>query len=191
MGNIGTVFRFGGQYLRRYWTRLAAGIIFGILFGLTSASFMLATKEVVNRMTPAVAVAAVAPEITSTNFSSPDAAPVGFTARFKTGAAAFKARAETAAEQRVDPWLPKSGRDIDWRQFLGGLLFLPLLAAMRGFCGYLSSYCISWVSERVVNDLRGDVLEKLSGLSLDYFNRSTIGDMLTRVSGDTGSCKNA
>ena len=49
MGNIGTVFRFGGHYLRRYWTRLAAGIIFGILFGLTSASFMLATKEVVNR----------------------------------------------------------------------------------------------------------------------------------------------
>jgi subfamily B ATP-binding cassette protein MsbA len=186
MGNIGTVFRFGGHYLRRYWTRLAAGIVFGILFGLTSASFMLATKEVVNRMTPAVAVAAAAPETTSTNLSSTNAAPAGFTARFKAGAAAFKVRAETAADQLVDPWLPKSGRDIDWRQFLGGLLFLPLLAGMRGFCGYLSSYCMAWVSEHVVNDLRGDVLEKMSSLSLDYFNRSTTGDMLTRVSGDTG-----
>ena len=45
---------------------------------------------------------------------------------------------------------------------------------------------MAWVSEHVVNDLRGDVLEKMSGLSLDYFNRSTTGDMLTRVSGDTG-----
>ena len=45
---------------------------------------------------------------------------------------------------------------------------------------------MAWVSERVVNDLRGDVLEKMSSLSLDYFNRSTTGDMLTRVSGDTG-----
>ena len=53
-----------------------------------------------------------------------------------------------------------SGRAIDWRQFLGGLLFLPLLAGLRGFCGYLSSYCMAWVSEHVVNDLRGDVLKK-------------------------------
>jgi subfamily B ATP-binding cassette protein MsbA len=42
------------------------------------------------------------------------------------------------------------------------------------------------VSERVVNDLRGDVLEKLSSLSLDFFNRSATGDLLTRVNGDTG-----
>jgi subfamily B ATP-binding cassette protein MsbA len=41
------------------------------------------------------------------------------------------------------------------------------------------------VSERVVNDLRCDVLEKLSGLSLDFFNRATMGDLLTRVNGDT------
>ena len=116
-------------------TRLAAGIIFGILFGLTSASFMLATKEVVNRMTPAVAVAAVAPEITSTNLSSPTPRR-SESSQVEDRAAAFKARAETAADQRVDPWLPKSGRDIDWRQFLGGLLFLPLLAGMAVFCGY-------------------------------------------------------
>jgi len=57
--------------------------------------------------------------------------------------------------------------------------------AIRGFVGYLSSYCMAWVSERVVNDLRVDVLKKLTGLSLDFFNRSTLGDLLTRVNGDT------
>jgi len=65
------------------------------------------------------------------------------------------------------------------------VLFFPLLVAIRGFVGYLSSYCMAWVSERVVNDLRVDVLKKLTGLSLDFFNRSTLGDLLTRVNGDT------
>jgi ABC-type multidrug transport system fused ATPase/permease subunit len=106
------------------------------------------------------------------------APPTGFTAQ-------LKAKAERTTERLVDPWLPKAGRPIDWRQFLGGLLFLPVLVALRGFSGYLSSYCMAWVSERVVNDLRGDVLAKLSSLSLDFFNRSTTGDLYTGVSGDT------
>ncbi len=95
---------------------------------------MLATKEVVNRITPAAAVAAApAPGTTSTDLASTNAAPAGFTARFKAGAVAFKDRAETAASQLVAPWLPKSGRAIDWRQFLGSLLFLPLLAGFAAF----------------------------------------------------------
>jgi subfamily B ATP-binding cassette protein MsbA len=67
------------------------------------------------------------------------------------------------------------------------LFFFPVLVAIRGLAGYLSSYCLAWTSERVVNDLRLDVLKKLSSLSLDYFNRSTMGDLLTRVNGDTAS----
>ena len=189
MGNIGTVFRFGAQYLRRYRTRLIAGILLGVLFGLTTASFVWATKVLIGRMTPELPAAVAA---TETNLSATNAIATGLMGQLKADARALKvtvkkikARAETASDRWVDPWLPKMGRPIDWRQFLGGLLFLPILVALRGFCGYLSTYCLSWVSERVVNDLRCDVLEKLSGLSLDFFNRATMGDLLTRVNGDT------
>jgi hypothetical protein len=41
MGNIRTVFRFGWVYLRRYWTRLAAGILFGIVFWVDERRFHL------------------------------------------------------------------------------------------------------------------------------------------------------
>ena len=54
-----------------------------------------------------------------------------------------------------------------------------------GFVGYLSSYCLAWVSERVITDLRLDVLAKLESLSIDYFNRATMGDLLGRVQTDT------
>ena len=43
------------------------------------------------------------------------------------------------------------------------------------------------VGERTVNDLRGDVLEKLQSLSLDYFNRTSMGDLLQRINGDTAA----
>lgn len=85
----------------------------------------------------------------------------------------------------VDPWLPLSGRKLDWRQIMGGFLLLPVLVAIRSFLGYFSSYCMNWVSERMMNDLRYEVLEKLYQLSLDFFNRSTMGDLLTRINNDT------
>ena len=52
MGNIGPVLRFGAQYLRRYWPRFVTGLVLGILFGLTPASFVWATKVMIGRMTP-------------------------------------------------------------------------------------------------------------------------------------------
>jgi subfamily B ATP-binding cassette protein MsbA len=94
-------------------------------------------------------------------------------------------RAGAAIASALDPWLPQAGRPIDWRQILGGFLLLPVLVATRSFLGYLSSYCMNWVSERMMNDLRYEVLEKLYQLSLDFFNRSTIGDLLTRINNDT------
>ncbi len=87
----------------------------------------------------------------------------------------------------VDPWLPRTGRPIDGRQIIGGLLFLPLLVGLRGLGQYLSAIFMASMGERTVNDLRADVLEKLQSLSLDYFNRTSMGDLLQRINGDTAA----
>ncbi|MPM87788.1 putative multidrug export ATP-binding/permease protein [bioreactor metagenome] len=44
---------------------------------------------------------------------------------------------------------------------------------------------MGWVGERVIRDLRLDIMEKLSSLSLDFFNRSSTGDLLTRINVDS------
>ncbi|MBI3191139.1 MAG: ABC transporter ATP-binding protein, partial [Pedosphaera parvula] len=77
------------------------------------------------------------------------------------------------------------------QQVAGVLILLPLLMALRGFLGYFSSYFMGWVSERAINDMRLDVLIKLNSLSLDFFNRSTMGDLMTRVNGDTAALHRA
>src|SRR5947208_1700425 len=167
MHDLVRVLRFGWPYFRKYWSRLSAGILLGVLFGLSNASFVWATKTLITRMSPK------------------PAAPKVQRAEQQELSRQLKARIEQQTGAWVDSWLPSVGRPVDWRQIVGGVLFFPLLVAIRGFVGYLSSYCMAWVSERVVNDLRVAVLRKLSDLSLDFFNRSTLGDLLTRVNGDT------
>ena len=105
----------------------------------------------------------------------------------QTAGAQHDSRLEKITYRAVDSWLPRVGREIDTRQVIGGLLFLPLLVGLRGLSRYLSAWAMASVGERVVNDLRCDVLKKLQSLSMDYFNRSTMGDLMMRVNGDTAA----
>ena len=172
MSHLRNILRFGGPYLKRYWARFVAGVLLGVLFGLSNASFLWAVNTLIKRMSPPAAITA--------SVSAPPAVAPGY---WRGQVAQWK----ESIDRAVDPWLPMMHRRVDWRQITGGLLLLPLLVALRGYLGFLSSYCLAWVSERVVNDLRIDVLKKLTGLSIDFFNRSTMGDLLTRVNGDTAA----
>ena len=60
MHQIRDVLRFGAPYLRRYWARLAAGILFGVLFGLSNGSFIWATHTLTSRLSPPAATAGTA-----------------------------------------------------------------------------------------------------------------------------------
>jgi len=169
MHNIKTIFGFGWVYLRRYWFRLTAGVLLGALFGLTNASFIWATKTLIERFSQKDGTALVMPSKPASQKAS----------------AAWTSRVRKGVNEFMDPWLPRANRAFDWRQGVGALFFLAMLSAVRGSTNYLSSYCIGWVSERMIRDMRMDVLKKLSSLSLDFFTRATTGDLLTRINGDT------
>lgn len=178
MRDLKTVLSFGWQYMRPYWRRLVAGIAFGIVCGFTASLFLGALGELTERLEPPDEE-----EVTEAKPRQSRHAEIEVEALsgFQKRAAEWKASAKAA----LDPWLPRIGVPLDAQRIWGGLLFLPLIALLRGTTDYLSNYCTSWVSERVINDLRCDVLGKLTSLSLDYFNRATTGDMLTRVNMDT------
>jgi ATP-binding cassette, subfamily B, bacterial MsbA len=178
MQDLVKVMRFGWPYLRRYLGRFCSGVALAVLFGLTNALLLWAINTILVRMSPEPTAVAGAAAVLVEQGTLGE----------------WKSALQKTTEAAVDPWLPRSGRKADWRQIVGGLLLFPLLAALRGFVGYGSSYCLAWVSERVVNDLRVEVLRKLSSLSLDYFNKATTGDLITRVNGDTSMlqhCLNA
>src|SRR5439155_20647743 len=186
MNQIRKVLDFGRIYLRRYWGRLIAGILMGVLFGMSNASFVWATRTLTDRLTPESKALTNRLERLS-----PDLVAADKKGKLPSPFSPHLNKLKQRVDRAIDPWLPKQGVRLDWKMFLGGLLFLPLLVTVRSVTDYLSNYCMGWVSERVVNDLRIDVPTKLSTLSLDFFNRSTTGDMLTRITGDTANLQRA
>lgn len=171
MGNLKSIFLFGWPYLKRYRARLAAGILLGFLYGASNASFLWATKTLFTRLAPPSEQATAKPS------DKPHPVRGALSVNFE--------KYQKSAEKVLDAWLPLQGRKLDVREVIGGMFLLPVLVFFRGAMGYLGAYCMTWVSERVIRDLRLDLLAKLNTFSLDFFNRSTIGDLLGRVNGDT------
>jgi len=68
--------------------------------------------------------------------------------------------------------------------------FFPLAAAYTGITvavgavSFADRYLSVWVGERFLTDLRTDLYRHLHTLSLDFFERRQLGDVLSRLTGD-------
>ena len=159
--------------------RLWISVFAAVCFGVSNAFVLWTIKAVLHRLEPPKTQIVVESNI------EPLSQNAGFASEWIDGAMAKKETLQQYSEALSKEWLPGYGEDITLQQILGACLLVPLVAGFRGGMEFISKYGISWVGERVVNDLRIRVFGKLSGLSMDYFNRSKMGDMLTRINGDT------
>jgi len=103
--------------------------------------------------------------------------------------------ASTAA-QLVPPYLTmplmdevlipfQNGKPIDWPlvgMYLGGLFGAAVLAWVLG---WIRTYILSLVSERMGRDLRTTTYDHLLGLSLEYFGGKRTGDLMARIGNET------
>ena len=174
MSSLANVLGFSWTYIRRYWVRLVASILLGGVFALANASFMWAARTLAGRWELREETAPQPAKEAPSN-------PAADFAKFRQMVDEWSRK----LENKIDPWLPRVKQPIDWRQITGLLLFLPALVAIRGAADYLNNYCIGWVSERVIRDMRLDLMTKFSSLSLDFFNSFKTGDLLTRINQDT------
>lgn len=184
MQDLFGILRFTWPYLRRYWGRLALGILFGFVYGISNAGAVWGARALFERLAPPPPVTNA--QATTTNATGPAAPATSLAAvAVPSALSQWTQRTEAAAKEALNDWLPRSGFKVTGRQVLGTLLLLPLLLAIRGFSGYLAAYCLSWTFERTINDFRVAILEHLSRLSLDFFSRARTGDLVTRISTDT------
>ena len=190
MYDIYRILRFGFPYLRRYWLRFALGVLFGVLFGLSNGLTMGSLSLLLHRMD-------------DPRMDDPQQVAEKQAAFIKAEAEKAKKEAGESSAQRtfhvamkeagqkldvaVDPWLPLAGRDLDWRQILGGLLLFPLIAAFRGLMGYANSYLMAWSGQRIVNDVKDDAFRKIHTLSLDYFHKHPTAELMSRLGTDSAA----
>lgn len=64
-------------------------------------------------------------------------------------------------------------------------LLVPAVMAVRGLFSYLNAYCVLWVSQRVLDDIRQQVYRHTLGQAMEFFNRQKAGDLVQTVFNQT------
>jgi len=185
--------KFSRPYLARYWPRFTMGIVLGVLFGLTQSLSVGALYLICNRVTDPAAVMhtvekgkeakAAASAVREEKANEPENETIK---ELKVQGATLRQNLYLI----LDPWLPLRDRPLDWKQCLGGLLFLPLCVVLRGAIGYGSSYLLAWAGLRITNDVKTDAFRKISSQSLDYFQKTPTAELIKRIEADGASLNN-
>lgn len=63
-------------------------------------------------------------------------------------------------------------------------LFLAGLYLFSALCSYIQSYTMTTVNQAVTKKLRKDIAAKINRVPLNYFNKTSFGDVLSRVTND-------
>ena len=69
----------------------------------------------------------------------------------------------------------------DWEYIVTAL---PIVFLLIAIFGYLHRYLIEWVGKRVVMDIRNQLYRHLHKLSLDFFDSSRTGELISRITND-------
>ncbi len=64
---------------------------------------------------------------------------------------------------------------------------IPAVMLLRGLFGYLNAYFLQWAAVRTVTDLRVRLFSHLLSLCSRFFNRTTTGELISRVMNDTAA----
>ena len=64
-------------------------------------------------------------------------------------------------------------------------LAIPAIMTVRSLCSYGSTYCMQWVSNKAVTDIRAQLFSKMVRQSMDFFNKMRSGFLISRITNDT------
>jgi len=64
-------------------------------------------------------------------------------------------------------------------------LAIPAVMIARSLCGYVNTYYMTWVSAKVLTDIRTQLFGKMLSHSMDFFNKMHSGFLMSRITNDT------
>lgn len=159
------------SYLKPYKTRFILGILFGALYGIVNGGMVWVIKYVTEQV-----------------FAARDAGK-----EFETIAEKLPQDAETlGAVGKINDAIAATGGEVG---LSGSILMIaalvPVIMVLRGLCGYLNSYCMLWVSTRVLSDIRTQLFGKMMNQSLDFYNKQKGGELIQTVFNQTRMAQQA
>ena len=64
-------------------------------------------------------------------------------------------------------------------------LAIPAIMMVRSLCSFGSTYCMQWVSNKVVSDIRSQLFSKMLRNSMDFFNKARSGFLMSVITNNT------
>ena len=183
MRELKKIWAFGIPYLKPYRFRFVLGIALSMFFGLSNGLFVLSVNVLFNRLAPPAAVSAIQSKSTATSAETQAPQLESFSKRIKAAVAPLG----ESFKKVSDNWLPRMGQPVTWQQMLGGFFLLPLVMGGRAMASYFSTYCLTWVSARVIRDMQVAALRKAQELSMAFFQRMPVSDIYARITSDTNA----
>ena len=176
MQELKKIWAFGLPYLRPYMFRFGAGIILGMIFGLSNGLFVLSVDSLFTRLTQPV------PSLVRTMDATQQRVTPSPIHSFQETVSSWWTNTTHGV---ADTWLPRIGHSVTWKQAVGSFALLPLIMLLRASASYLSTYCLTWVSARVNRDMQVAALKKAQELSVAFFQKRSAADIYNCISTDT------
>ena len=77
---------------------------------------------------------------------------------------------------------PAPGNHFAWLLIIGAI---PAIMLLRNLLQYLSIYLTNWAAMHAIADIRTKLFSHLQNLSLGFFNKTSTGDLIARITSDT------
>jgi subfamily B ATP-binding cassette protein MsbA len=148
------------QFVRPYRVRFFLGLLCGVVYGLTNGILLGVAKVVMDLI-----------------FS---------------GATNFHEKLENAPEwlRPITHWIASVLPEFHAPTSEFGWILLssaiPVVMIVRITLAYLNIYLTNWSAMHAIADVRTKLFAHLQNLSLGFFNRSRTGDLIARITNDTG-----
>ena len=148
------------SFVRPYRVRFFLGLLCGVLYGLTNGILLAVAKVVMDLIF-----------VGATNFHE------------KLLKAPHWLSPVTKWLATVLPEFHAPSSELGWVLVAGAI---PAVMVLRITLAYLNIYLTNWAAMHAVADVRTKLFAHLQNLSLGFFNRSSTGDLIARITNDTG-----
>lgn len=165
------------SYMKPYRGRFVAGAFFGIIAGLFNAVMIIGFQIIFSVVLPGEAMEK--PHIPFVGQVDP-AKWVSHWFPDKVDGSQPNIEMLAATGLPIMVGVPEEQpQEIPLIVFFAALI--PLLIFVRGMLTYFSNYCLMWVGNRVLYDLRNEVFASLLRQSLSFYTHSKVGDLIQVV----------
>ena len=78
-----------------------------------------------------------------------------------------------------------------WQFFSIFCIGFVLLWALKNVATYINHYCMRWVGQKVVSDMREEIFTKLINQSTSFYGKMDVGQLISRCTNDIGAIESS